>query len=334
MSRSVAVMIVLMGCWVDDERADKWRDDPVDTSDDSPETGDDSVASPLDEDNDGWSEEDDCDDDDAAIHPGQEDDCDGADQDCDGAVDEDAEEQSWYADGDGDGYGSGVAQQDCAQPAGHVRSDGDCDDGDEQVSPEGLEVCGDGVDQDCSGAADEDWSECDPGSLGCTQSGGCFDATVRPSTCVCTCADGSMLLWEISGIIDDSGDSQLIGAVITIDTPTGTVGPLTCGDEILSTLPAHSGEVVSDVTFTFAIPCETALASASDSALGTWMENWDSGRVDRRSGSIVWLDLATGTEEYRWGFFEAEPVSYLPEPPCSAGDITYFQLYVPGIEIW
>lgn len=57
-----------------------------------------------DTDHDGDAEED-CDEGDAAIHPGADDLCDGVDYDCDGEVDEDVE-LTYYADEDGDGFGN------------------------------------------------------------------------------------------------------------------------------------------------------------------------------------------------------------------------------------
>ena len=45
--------------------------------------------------------------------------CNGVDDDCDGAVDEDAELFTWYVDDDGDGVG-GEALEACAQPDGTV----------------------------------------------------------------------------------------------------------------------------------------------------------------------------------------------------------------------
>jgi len=74
----------------------------------------------------------DCNDSDDAIFPGAQELCDGIDNDCSGAPDDD--------DRDGDGVGS------CD----------DCDDGDPFVYPGAAEAC-DGEDNDCSGGIDEPW---------------------------------------------------------------------------------------------------------------------------------------------------------------------------------
>ena len=61
----------------------------------------------------------------------------------------------WYADADGDGYGSGLDPVEaCAQPAGYLADAGDCDDADPNVHPGAAEIC-DGIDQNCNGEIDE-----------------------------------------------------------------------------------------------------------------------------------------------------------------------------------
>jgi hypothetical protein len=113
----------------------------------------------ADDDGDGWAACEDCDDGDAAIHEGAEERCDGVDNDCDGVVDEDdaVDPATWYADGDGDGYGDpSSTTRACDQPTGFVSATyaTDCDDSDADVSPVDPERC-DGVDNDCDGATDE-----------------------------------------------------------------------------------------------------------------------------------------------------------------------------------
>jgi hypothetical protein len=92
---------------------------------------------------------DDCDDADRAVFPGAAELCDGIDQDCDGAADEDL----WtHADADGDSYGDPTALVPCAEG---VDESTDCDDGDGFVHPGASELCN-LIDDDCDGVVDED----------------------------------------------------------------------------------------------------------------------------------------------------------------------------------
>ncbi len=75
-------------------------------------------------------------------------DCDAADTGVGGPTES-------FPDVDGDGYGdASAATTDCTVPTGNVYVGGDCDDGDASVSPVTSETC-DGVDDDCSGVADD-----------------------------------------------------------------------------------------------------------------------------------------------------------------------------------
>ncbi len=101
----------------------------------------------------------DCDDGDSTSYPGGVEACDGADNDCDGVTDPDSSVDAtlWYIDGDVDGYGEydvSTNVESCTQPEGYVDVDTDCDDGDEYVNPDAIEVCGDTVDNDCDEETD------------------------------------------------------------------------------------------------------------------------------------------------------------------------------------
>jgi hypothetical protein len=98
----------------------------------------------------------DCDVTEIATHPHAPELCDGADNDCDGRVDEHVQAVDWYRDADGDGFGepSDIVAF-CARPPGYAYTDDDCDDVDASVSPGAYEACGNGIDDDCDGARDE-----------------------------------------------------------------------------------------------------------------------------------------------------------------------------------
>lgn len=109
----------------------------------------------VDNDNDSYGEEEDCNDKDAKTFPGAPEACDGLDNDCDGDIDEHITED-YYLDDDGDGYGAGEVITSCAPLEGYVLIDGDCDDTRAEMNP-GLttDPC-DALDNDCDGYRDED----------------------------------------------------------------------------------------------------------------------------------------------------------------------------------
>ena len=108
-----------------------------------------------DSDHDGWIACQDCDDGDVLTYPGADEYCDGADNDCNGLVDDGAAVDApiWYVDVDGDGV-AGTPVVSCAEPSGASTEGPDCNDADPLVSPFAPEVCG-GGDEDCDGLTDD-----------------------------------------------------------------------------------------------------------------------------------------------------------------------------------
>ncbi len=97
----------------------------------------------------------DCNDTDPNTHPGATEVCDGKDNNCDGQIDEGVT-STFYADADHDGYGNPNSSiKACTPPAGYVSNNGDCNDNDPAISPAAVEVCGNKIDDNCNGLADE-----------------------------------------------------------------------------------------------------------------------------------------------------------------------------------
>ncbi len=211
----------------------------------------------IDEDGDGYSSDSDCDDGDPAIHPGADEVCDEADNDCDGEVDEDVA-FPWYPDADGDGYGDGERAVDsCEQPSGYVDVDGDCDDDDAASHPGADERC-DGADNDCDGEIDEDpldlWyvdadgdgygnsdyviNDCDPGSGWVSDATDCDDTddAIHPEAAeVCNgldddCDDEIDEELDQTWYLDSDGDGFGEAATSVVDCGPGSGWVLDSGD--------------------------------------------------------------------------------------------------------
>ena len=101
----------------------------------------------------------DCDDKVKAINPGAKEICGNLiDENCDNSLNSNdaASCTTYYYDGDKDGFGVSVSQCLCT-PEGNFNATkaGDCDDTKASINPNAVEVCGDGLDNNCNGSINE-----------------------------------------------------------------------------------------------------------------------------------------------------------------------------------
>ncbi len=147
----------------------------------------------------------DCDDTLNYIHPGATETCDGNDNDCDGEVDEDCDQDDDdYCDFDKVLYNTPLDVCPNTNVVNGSKGD-DCDDNNAQINPGAREICGNTIDDDCSGddepcpACAENWTCTDWGTCvngthtrTCTDSNNCGTENNKPEeseACSVSCVD-------------------------------------------------------------------------------------------------------------------------------------------------
>ena len=196
----------------------------------------------------------DCDDTNSTIHPDADETCDGVDEDCSGTVDDDATDaDTWYADGDGDGYGDpDDSSLSCDQPIGTVDNAEDCDDSDATLSPDTVWYAD--ADGDGQGGASYTLSSCEQPSGYVADSSDCddVDATVfagATETCNATDDDcdgatdegppSDASTWYADADGDGYGDPD--STSVSCDQPSGYLADATdCHDDDATAFPESS----------------------------------------------------------------------------------------------
>ena len=206
----------------------------------------------------------DCDDGAANVHPDATEVCNGIDDNCDTQVDlEDpaldrSTATTFYADGDGDGYGdAGAPTLACAAPTGFSSDATDCDDGDGGVSPGATEVCN-GVDDDCNTLTDD----ADPG----------LD-TASAST------------WYTDGDGDGYGDAS--ASSVSCEAPTGGVSDATDCDDGNDAVNPGATEVCNGVDDDCNTLTDDADPGLDASSATTWYTDDDGDGYGDASASTV-----------------------------------------------
>ena len=157
---------------------------------------------------------DDCDDAESRAFPGADEVCDGVDNDCDGAVDnEPLDSIRFYQDGDEDSYGDDAVFVDaCEAPVGYALTGGDCNDASYAIHPDASEDdCTDPTDYNCDGSvgyADADGD----GAPGCTD---CDDGDSERSPLLEEICDESNIDEDCDRLSDDADDSVSAASMLT-----------------------------------------------------------------------------------------------------------------------
>ncbi len=174
----------------------------------------------------------DCDDDNADIHPDAAELCNGIDDNCDRETDEGVLLRR-YRDLDGDGFGDPDAPVDTCDPApNEVENDADCNDGDRDIHPEATEVCNE-IDDNCDDVVDEGVTNTyfqDLDLDGWGGFGGTTEACAEPpgyATFAGDCEDSNPAIHpeaaEVCNTIDDDCDGLLDDLDPDVVVSTGSV---------------------------------------------------------------------------------------------------------------
>jgi hypothetical protein len=239
----------------------------------------------------------DCDDANARSNPGMTETdgtCDGFDNDCDGVVDEDPNEQQYWPDNDGDGYGRGTVLMGCQNepPDGYADNWDDCDDSDPEVHPGAEDPPYDGLDADCDGWSDYDadrdghvsdahgGDDCDD-SAGGVNPGRVEDLGDEIDE---DCAPDVMVL--VSTALASSTDLDLGSSVAWI-------GEIAAGAPGDSTTGADAGAVY---LLTADLATRATIVGAADDELGVALAAAEGGLWAGGSGSAWWFNtpIASG----------------------------------------
>jgi hypothetical protein len=290
------------------------------------------------------SNDDDCDDTNLNINPGEDEVCDPADVDEDCSLTADDADPgvtgtftTFYRDVDGDTYGNAAVTDDrCDAGDGYVSNDDDCNDGAAAIKPGATEVC-DSVDNDCDTLIDD----ADPGVSGSAvtyyrDADGDGQGTTTPTTtAVCAapagyavtstdCDDTRTAVYLGAPEICDSLDNDCDTLVDDADTLAGGAGTLTYMDDDLDD---YGDELDASPVRYCVVPVDRATnnTDCDDSAAGVHPgEPEIEDGIDQDCDDYVDEGGVIGVESIRITEFMFNP------DPFVDTDAEWIELYNPG----
>lgn len=184
----------------------------------------------------------------------------------------------WHPDADGDGYGSATDSLfSDQQPQGYVASSGDCDDQNASINPAAIEICGNGIDDNCDGISLNDSippvANCigsikvyldstgvvsiDPQNLdnGSTDECGTLHFSASQTTFDCSNLFINMVTLTVS---DDGGNSSTCQAVVKVSDAIAPVAVCAPQVKVLVDNYGHSSLTLADVDQGSYDNCSTA----------------------------------------------------------------------------
>lgn len=94
----------------------------------------------------------DCNDNNPAMFPGNNEVCDNLDNNCNASIDEGLIFLTYFQDNDGDNFGNvAVTLSACSAPQGYVLDSTDCNDQNPAINPSAIDIPGNGIDENCNG---------------------------------------------------------------------------------------------------------------------------------------------------------------------------------------
>jgi hypothetical protein len=211
----------------------------------------------------------DCDDLSFAVYPGAAEICNDSDDNCNGAIDEGLD-ATFYADADGDGFGNPfVTLIDCQAPAGYVSNAEDCDDTNSSVNPSSQEICGNSVDENCSGQVNEDCCPITPSATGAVTNASCaafadgsIDVSIIANSEIYTVSwSNGLTLEDLDGIIPGVYTLSISDANGCQGSTTFTVGNNNFTTPTPAQIGGPYGVCRSSVGITFSTPEITGATS-------------------------------------------------------------------------